>query len=94
MAKRKLASIIDDEALATTNGNAHPRQYSDREILQRLRAEFDFLFDRIRHRGDYQIKLEACIMNRLQEAKLTRYQCGDRGIFGFERQKEIENLKM
>ncbi len=70
-------------------------KFSDREILERLRVEFDHLwnyFDRDNGCSDpdkYYMFLETTILNRLQEAGLERDSCGTGGVASWNLRKAL-----
>lgn len=58
-------------------------------ILYCLRAEFDYLWDKFGRESctgvdvaQYAAVLENCVLNRLAEAGLNRYDCGREGVAG------------
>lgn len=65
-------------------------RYSEKYILKRMRAEFDYIWDsynREQHEegrdfniSDYCLALETLILNRLNESLLYRYEFGKEGI--------------
>jgi len=74
------------------------RKYTDREILERLRAEFDWLWEKYNmgsHCGpeykpyEFHSQLHHALNARFREADLPAGSCGTEGIVGWqERQKD------
>lgn len=62
--------------------------FTDRDILERMRAEFDYLFDRHRTDADYAALLELTIMNRLDEAGIAPKSQGTDGVAGWKRDRD------